>query len=905
MIGRQFLSACTALFVVTSSAQVKPPANGPADKARPVIAFTHATVHPAPGEVIADGTVLIQDDRIIATGPKVSIPVGAVIHDLRGMHMWPGIIEPYEPLGPGKKERDASVDRGDRHWNRAIRAGVRADELFVVDRDRQKALRAQGITTFITHRMDGIARGTGCAVLAAGRSPLEDMILPAASAHFSFRKGTSPDDYPSSLMGAIALLRQTLFDAEWYAAQGRLSEVDADLRALAGQRDLPLVFEASERNDVMRIARIAQEHGLVPIVKEAGDAYARLGDVLATKCPLIVPLALPEAYDVEDPFAALEVSLAKLKHWELAPTNAARIAEAGGSFCFTGNGLNEPGAMWEALRHMVRCGLDSSTAIAALTTVPAKFFRLDDRLGVLKPGMLANLIISSHHLLDPRNTIHETWVAGSRFTQQTVPLEDPRGTFTLNLRSDILKLKVTGEAASPKATVQRPDDSTRTTTAAITIERSSVSLLFDGGPFGMNGPVRLNGVIHERGGIWDGQGQLPGGDWAAWSAVRQAGKRDGALTGGPKEKNVLDSLWSAPVGQVWFPLGAYGVPMLPDTELLVFRNATVWTNGPQGILTDADVCISGGRILGVGRDLSVTALFAGRPPAVTEIDATGKHLTSGIIDEHSHIAIARGVNEGSQAVTSEVRIGDVIDPDDIDLYRQLAGGVTAAQLLHGSANPIGGQSALVKLRWGRNADDMRIEGAEGFIKFALGENVKRSHWGDGGRFPTTRMGVEQVMYDAFFRAKEYRDEIARAQAKRASKGGKGDHTGLVSAPRPDLELDAVVGILEGKRHITCHSYVQSEIAMLMHVADSMGFRVNTFTHVLEGYKVAELLAKHDANAATFSDWWAYKMEVMDAIPYNAALLHDQGVNTCITWTAAWARWKRARTRTSCFGTRTR
>jgi len=886
MVRRRLLPFCASLLVVPSTAQVKPPENGPADRARPVIAFTHATVHPAPGETITDGTVLIQDGRITAVGAKVDVPAGAVVNDLRGLHVWPGLIEPYEPLGGDKKERDASADRGNRHWNRAIRAATRADELFTVNEDRQKALRAQGITTFITHRMDGITRGTSAAVLAAGRSANEDIIAPAASAHFSFRKGTSPDDYPGSLMGAIALLRQTLFDAEWYAENGRLAEVDADLRALAGQLSLPLVFEANDRNDVPRIARITQEHRLTPIVKGAGDEYARLGDVLASGPPLIVPLNLPDAYDVEDPFAALEVSLAKLKHWELAPTNAARIAEAGGTFCFTLHGLKEPGTMWEALRHMVRCGLDSTVAIAALTTVPAKLFHLDDRLGALRPGLLANLIISSHHLLDARNTVHETWVAGRRFTQKEVPLEDPRGSFDLNLRSSILRLTVKGDATSPEAVVSRPGDTTVTVPATILIARSTVSLVFEGARFGMDGPVRLNGVIHPRGGIWDGQGQLPGGDWAAWSAVRQAAK-DGAKKRGREEKGGLDSLWAAPTGQVWFPLGGYGVPMLPDTGTLVFRHATVWTNGPQGTLSDADVCIAGGRILGVGKDLSVTALFPGRhPPSVTEIDATGKHLTCGIIDEHSHIAIQRGVNEGAQAVTSEVRIGDVIDPDDIDIYRQLAGGVTAVQLLHGSANPIGGQSALVKLRWGQGGERMKVGGAEGFIKFALGENVKRSHWGDGSRFPRTRMGVEQVMYDAFLRAKEYRSGRVLAETKRPAPVRRtGDHkadpSAAVSMPRRDLELDALVEILDGKRHITCHSYVQSEIAMLMDVADSMGFSVNTFTHVLEGYKVARRIKAHGASAATFSDWWAYKMEVQDAIPWNAALLHGQGVNTCI------------------------
>ncbi|MCE9540330.1 MAG: amidohydrolase family protein, partial [Bacteroidetes bacterium] len=259
------------------------------------------------------------------------------------------------------------------------------------------------------------------------------------------------------------------------------------------------------------------------------------------------------------------------------------------------------------------------------------------------------------------------------------------------------------------------------------------------------------------------------------------------------------------------------------------------------------------------------------------IDGTGKHLTAGIIDEHSHIAISNGVNEGAQASSAEVRIGDVVNSEDINIYRQLAGGVTSAQLLHGSANPIGGQSALIKLRWGKSPEEMKFTKADGFIKFALGENVKQSNWGDFNtiRFPQSRMGVEQVYYDSFIRAKEY-------DAKQKAFSLLSDKAKNISGPfRRDLELEALTEILNKKRFITCHSYVQSEINMLMHVADSMGFKVNTFTHVLEGYKVADKMKTHGAGASTFSDWWAYKMEVQDAIPYNAALLTQMGITTAI------------------------
>jgi imidazolonepropionase-like amidohydrolase len=282
----------------------------------------------------------------------------------------------------------------------------------------------------------------------------------------------------------------------------------------------------------------------------------------------------------------------------------------------------------------------------------------------------------------------------------------------------------------------------------------------------------------------------------------------------------------------------------------------VWTCGPQGVLEDADVAISGGKITAVGKGLS----------GATVIDCTGKHITPGILDEHSHIAISRGVNEGTHALSCEVRIGDVLNPDDVNIYRQLAGGVTASHLLHGSANPIGGQLQLIRLRWGADAEGLKQAGAKPTVKFALGENVKQSNWGDNftERYPQTRMGVEEIMRDAFASAREY-----EARRKKASVGG--------TPVRRDLQLDALVEIVNGERNIHCHSYKQSEILMLMRLTEEFGFHVGTFTHILEGYKVAREMKQHGVHASSFSDWWAYKFEVYDAIPQNPAIMHEQGV----------------------------
>jgi imidazolonepropionase-like amidohydrolase len=331
------------------------------------------------------------------------------------------------------------------------------------------------------------------------------------------------------------------------------------------------------------------------------------------------------------------------------------------------------------------------------------------------------------------------------------------------------------------------------------------------------------------------------------------------------------------LGKVIYPFVPFGWEegSQPKTEALLIKNATVWTNEKEGVLKETDVLLKNGKIAAVGKNLS--------DPGARVIDGTGKHVTPGIIDEHSHIAAA-SINEGGQSVTSEVRIADNLNPDDINIYRQLSGGVTTSHILHGSANTIGGQTQLIKLRWGAGDEDLKFKGWPGQIKFALGENVKRSSSPLGNnRYPDTRMGVEQILVDAFTRAKDYQRIWAAYENDKKTYENAKSKKGLTApvAPRRDLELDALVEILEKKRFITCHSYVQSEINAAMEVANRMGYTVNTFTHILEGYKVADKMKEHGSFASTFSDWWAYKMEVEDAIPYNAAIMQKVGLTVAI------------------------
>jgi imidazolonepropionase-like amidohydrolase len=403
------------------------------------------------------------------------------------------------------------------------------------------------------------------------------------------------------------------------------------------------------------------------------------------------------------------------------------------------------------------------------------------------------------------------------------------------------------------------------------------------------GPIRLTGNVWMESRIWEGSGQTADGRWRDWSAIRKAEAEEEEQEETTSEENtaadttsIADGAASAfDLSGVIEPFTAYGLPEPLGQETTWIRQATVWTCEEEGVLQEADVLLHGGQIVAVGPNLQ-PAQFLPAGVVPIEIDGRGKHITPGIIDEHTHIAVDRGVNEGTQASSAEVWIGHAVDSEDVNMYRQLAGGVTCAQILHGSANPIGGQSAIIKFRWGATPQNLLFEDAVPFIKFALGENVKQSNWGDGyrTRFPQTRMGVEQVYYDHFIRAREYgmaqiEYRVALRNAKRKDiRAGRGP-----VAPRVDLELETLLQILREERFVTCHSYRQDEINMLMHVADSLGFRLNTFTHILEGYKVADKLAEHGAGGSSFSDWWAYKYEVKDAIPYNGAVLHHQGVVT--------------------------
>lgn len=842
------------------------PVNGITDKRPEVFALTNAIIHQDYKTTIENGTLLIQKGKVIDVGIEVSIPKDAVTIDLKGLHIYPSFIDLYTDYGvdqvgkPGgdawKHARFDSGKRGAFGWNEAIKPEVNADEVFKTNDRAAGDFRKLGFGAVLTHQRDGIARGSGALVTLGNKRENEEIIKAEASAHYSFEKGASLQDYPGSLMGAIALLRQTYLDAQWYdAAKGKVP-YNISLEAWKDLQKLPQIFEERDVFAILRAQKIAGEFGVRYIYKGGGDEYKRLGEVKETRASFIIPVNFPDAYDVENPFDAARLSLAAMKSWEMAPANLSMLNAAGIEFAITADGLQDKNVFTNNLRKAIKYGLPEEAALKALTYSPAKMLGVQDKVGSLSKGVLANFIIASGKIFDEKTRILENWIQGEKFVIDNAIPEKIDGDYRLTLAEFSYKLTIEGSPFNIKANVWLLD----TVKAEAQFNRANNTVNISFNQSGQNDKtemVRLSGLIEKE--RWSGKGQLGSGTWVDWEARLEK----------PAEKKGEEKYDSVPaIGKVIYPFAAYGYAEPPKQETVLLKNATVWTNEKDGILQNADLLMKGGKISAVGRNLS--------DHDARVIDATGKHVTAGIIDEHSHIAISRGVNEGAHASSAEVRIGDVVNSEDINIYRQLAGGVTAAQLLHGSANPIGGQSQIIKLRWGYSQEKMKLENAPRFIKFALGENVKRSNWEQPyPRYPQTRMGVEQIYVDCFTRALEYE----KKQKEFASLSKKQKETAV--HPRRDLEMETLLEILRKERFITCHSYVQSEINMLMKAAERFGFRVNTFTHVLEGYKVADKMKAHGANASTFADWWAYKYEVIEAIPYNAAILTDAGVTTAI------------------------
>ncbi|MEZ4793249.1 MAG: amidohydrolase family protein [Gelidibacter sp.] len=816
-------------------------------------AFTNAKIYVTPSQVIEKGTLLIKDGKVVASGTSVSIPKNATVVNLSGKSVYPSFIDIYSDFGVEKPKREGSgrsaqyePSRTGYYWNDHVMPENNAIEKFSYDSKKADELIKAGFGVVNTHIQDGIVRGTGTLIALNNKDGDDMRVLDAKSGqYFSFSKSnTSNQSYPSSIMGSMALLRQMYYDADWYA-KGNIKTKDLSLEALNGNKNLVQIFEAGSRQNDLRADKIGDLFNIQYVILGGGDEFERIDDIKNMNASMIIPINFPDAYDVENAFLADNLSLNDMRRWNQKPSNPKVLADNNITFALTAHDLKKTKDFSDNLMKAIKYGLSKQKALEALTTIPAQILGKSDKIGSLKIGSQANFLIVSGDIFDEKTILYENWVQGNKNVIEDLNKKDIRGTYDFSLAGDSYKMKIKGELSKLKSEITSNE---KTRGSKISYTDDWVNVAFTTQDSTKQEFIRIIANVDDNKNL-NGKAMFPNGMetsfFASYKEADSDDKKDGKESDAKPEN----------ISPLTYPNKAFGFKELPKAETLLFKNATVWTNEKDGVLQNTDVLIKNGKIAQIGQNLS--------DANAKVIDASGKHITAGIIDEHSHIATS-SVNEGGQNSSAEVSIEDVIDETDTDIYRNLAGGVTSIQILHGSANPIGGRSAIIKLKWGESANNLIYKNPPKFIKFALGENVKQSNWNSYSRFPQTRMGVEQLYIDYFTRAKAY-DEL--------KKSGK--------PYRMDIEMETLAEILNKERFITCHSYVQSEINMLMKVAEQFNFNINTFTHILEGYKVADKMAEHGVGGSTFSDWWAYKYEVNDAIPYNAAIMHNAGVTVAI------------------------
>ncbi|HEX9827574.1 MAG TPA: amidohydrolase family protein [Flavobacteriaceae bacterium] len=820
-------------------------------------AITNAKIYVTPTQVIEKGTLLIKDGKVVSVGASVNIPKNTNIVDVSGKSIYPSFIDIYSDFGIEKPKRQPGGGRSAQYdasrtgyyWNDHVMPENKAIEKFDYDSKKAKELLNAGFGVVNTHIQDGIVRGTGTLVALNSEDGNEMRVLDENSAQYlSFSKSVlSNQSYPSSIMGSMALLRQMYLDADWYA-KGNSKTKDLSLETLNKNKGLVQIFEAGSRANDLRADKVGDAYGIQYVIVGGGDEYERIGDIKATNASFILPIDFPDACDVENSFLSSVLSLGDMRAWNQKPSNPKVLAENNINFALTTYKLKSPKEFKSNLMKAIKYGLSKEKALEALTTIPSQLLGKSSIVGSLNTGSYANFLITSGDIFDDKTTLYENWVQGRQNVLEDMNLKDIRGDYEFTLAGESYKMSLKGELSKLKSEITSNE---KTLGSKVTYTDDWIHIAMTTKDSTQQEFIRMVANTSQENNL-NGKAIFPNGNEISFFAKKQ--EKPETAEGSKDEKKDEDEK-PATVMPVTYPNIAFGFKELPKPEALLFKNATVWTNETDGILENTDVLIKNGKIAKIGNDLS--------DASATVIDATGKHITAGIIDEHSHIAAA-SINEGGQNSSAEVSIEDVIDDKDISVYRDLAGGVTSVQILHGSANPIGGRSAVIKLKWGESADNLIYKNSPKFIKFALGENVKQSNWQSFNRFPQTRMGVEQLYIDYFNRAKEY-DAL--------KKSGK--------PYRKDIEMDVLAEILNKERFISCHSYVQSEINMLMKVADKFNFNINTFTHILEGYKVANKMKEHGVGGSTFSDWWSYKYEVNDAIPYNAAIMHEAGVTVAI------------------------
>jgi imidazolonepropionase-like amidohydrolase len=777
-----------------------------------------------PGETLDPATIIIRDGYIEAVGKSIAPPADARVWDVKGLTIYAGFIESYLPLGQ-TNQAISTTDTdpinaatlaaggvnfygapGPRPSPRAagyevskITPETQAGRGYVPDKKVITPLRELGFTTAVIAPTRGIVRGTSALVALTEESPNEVIVKPEVFQHVAFETHERDEAaYPGSLMGVIAAVRQSFFDAAWQtnASTRPRPEYNPSLDALApaATGKQRVLFEPGSALMVDRAARVARELKLNFAIISCGQEWRR-PDLVAQASSLhaantnfagqepapltfIVPVNFPNLPKLPSEDDWEQVTLDNLRAWDWAAENPALLRQQKLDIALTTYSLADKKVFRKNVKAAVERGLSEDDALAALTTIPARLCGVDKQLGTIEPGKIANLtIVDGKGYLDPESRVREVWVDGRNYHVQPA--------------KEVAKKD---ESADKEKEAKAQAEKEKKDAESKELQNKRVAR----SPMEGRGAVSQNGMF-----------------------------------------------------------GPY------DSETTVsFNFGTIWTSGKEGRLEDGFLRTLGGKIVGLGQGGN----GGGRKSTVVQLKQ-GVHITPGLIDAHSHSAILGAVNESTLPSTAMVRIGDVVNSETRNISEQLAGGLTTANLLHGSANPIGGQNQIIKLRDGASPEEMKFEDAPAGIKFALGENVKQSNWGENftTRFPQSRTGVPTFYRNRFTAAQQY----LKAWSDFKKNGGV--------PPRRDLELETIGEIIEARRFIHCHSYRQDEILAFLRVMESFNVRVATLQHVLEGYKVADEIAKHGAGASCFSDWWAFKFEVYDAIPFAGSLMRDRGV----------------------------
>lgn len=893
-------------------------------------AFKNARIVVAPGHVIEKSHLLVRNGQISALGPDVQFPPDAEVIEADGLTIFPGFID----AGASIFLQDAKpqpVEGRAIEISKYALAGMRQDdrngltpeftasEHLASKTEDQDRYRQAGFVAVHVLPTGRIASGRGLVLNLAALPLRESLLVPAsfATMQLSERGG---GEYPATNMGVHAHLRQAFLDAQRHAAHQRLfadnvpgiarPANDPALAALNSMRTpaVKTLFVASTRDDHDRALNFAAEHQLRPVIWGGHEAWRVTDRLKKSEVDVIAHVDFGDEPKVDgpkpgdDPYADLpepqRVREHKRSEWKQRVAGLAELQKAGIRFAISSRDGKSPADVLKGLRQAIANGLDRDAALAAITTQAAAILGVERELGTLAAGRPAYFVVMTGPFDNEQSKVRYTVINGNRYEYhkdaKPIPPVSPgappplqvAGTWNVEIESADGKVRAElelvqndrslsgrfksdqgdGRLASGKATAESIEF-----VVSIGAGDSAISLKFD---------AKLDGP-----GL---KGNLRSAFGAAtkWSATRQDPKPqpDAAIRltsieavddGKHPDSNAADALAPSNKGSaaaidlpLEFPEDRRARPVQTGGNVLI-KGGTILTATGQ-TLPGTSILVKGGTITAIGPDLMPE-------PGMMVIDATNRYVMPGIIDTHSHIMISTGlggVNEATASIVCEVRVRDVVNSADPSEYRALAGGVTTARLLHGSANCIGGQDAVVQLKHGTSAAEHLFPGAHSGVKFALGENVKfRS-----GRFPNTRLGVEATLNRAFLEALDYRRQWQEYERAKQQAGAEADK---LLPPRKDLRLEALAGILNGEKFIHSHCYRADEILMLLRVAENHGVRVWSLQHVLEGYKVAPEIVKHGASCSTFADWWAYKVEAFDAIPHNAALLHEAGANAVI------------------------